>query len=233
MIPKIIHQTSRTKNLSSEEERLRRRIRRIMPDWQLNIWDDADNLEIVRKFFPAEFDKFNSLRRGVVKADIARCVYLFAYGGLYIDTDYKILKPIDDEILSHQCVLPVSRSDDQSSPEFRICNSVMLSMPSHPFLKAFLGQIFSCPYLEKLPENLVEKVTGPEGLTKFYLENKSSYPDIYVPPRKFFHPLITMKGLSYDHRYSSYGAHLCWGSWRSKGLLRNAKTYLTRKISSF
>lgn len=233
MIPKIIHQTSPTKNLSPEEERLRRRVVRMMPDWKMNLWDDEDNVHIVGKFFPEYLDTFNSIGRGVVKADIARCVYLYAFGGLYIDTDYKVLKPIGDEIVSHNCVLPVSRSDDQMSPDFRICNSVFASVPKYPFWKAFLDQIFSFPELEKLPENLVEKVTGPEGLTQFYLDNRKFYPDIFVPPRKMFHPQITLRGLSYDHSYPSYGAHYCWGSWRSKGVLKNVKNYLVRKVTSF
>lgn len=204
-----------------------------MPDWEMNLWDDADNLNIARDFFPEYLEKFSSIRRGVVKADIARCMYLFAFGGLYIDTDYKILRPIGDDILSYRCILPVSRSDDKLSPDFRICNSVFASVPKYSFWKSFLDHIFSFPELESLPENLVEKVTGPEGLTQFYLDNKELYEGIFVAPRKFFHPQITLKGFSYDHSYPSYGAHLCWGSWRSKGLLKNTKNYLTRKLTSF
>ncbi len=233
MIPKLIHQTSRSKILSPEEERLRRRTAKILPNWKMNIWDDRDNIEIVRKSFPDHFDKFMAIKRGVVKADIVRCVYLYAFGGLYIDTDYKILRPIGDEILKCHCVLPVSRSDDQASPDFRICNSVLASEPRHPFWEGFLNRIFTFPDLEQLPESLVEKVTGPEGLTRFYLDNRNVYTDLYVAPRKFFHPLITCKGLSYDRSYPSYGAHLCWGSWRSKGIFKSVKTFITRKLTSF
>jgi mannosyltransferase OCH1-like enzyme len=233
MIPKLVHQTSASKLLSPEEERLRRRIKALMPDWKINTWDDGDNAKIVMNSFPKYFDKFAAIRRGVVKADIARCVYLYSFGGVYIDTDYKILRPIDEEILQYHCVLPVSRSEDPLSPYFRVCNSVMASDARHPFWEEFLAQIFSVPNLEDLPEKVVEKVTGPEGLTKFYLDNRSRFPDIFVPPRKFFHPQIKYKGLSYDRSYPSYGAHLCWGSWRSRGILRDFKTLITRKLSSF
>jgi mannosyltransferase OCH1-like enzyme len=233
MIPKLIHQTSRSKLLTPEEERLVRRIKTLMPDWKINLWDDNDNIEILNKAFPEYCTRFMSIKRGVMRADIARCVYLYLFGGLYIDTDYKMLRPIGIEILKYPCVLPVSRSDDPSSPLFRICNSVIASEARHPFWEGFLNQIFSFPDLENLPESVVEKVTGPEGLTKFYLANRSQFPEVFVPPRKFFHPQITYRGLSFDRSYPSYGAHLCWGSWRSKGMLRGAKTFITRKLSSF
>jgi hypothetical protein len=70
-------------------------------------------------------------------------------------------------------------------------------------------------------------------LTKFYVRNRSQYPEIYLPPRNAFHPLITYKGLSWEKGHSSYGAHLCWGSWRTKDPLRKAKTLIVRKITCF
>jgi mannosyltransferase OCH1-like enzyme len=43
MIPKLIHQTSASKDISFEERQLQKRLRRILPDWELKLWDDADN----------------------------------------------------------------------------------------------------------------------------------------------------------------------------------------------
>ena len=149
-----------------------------------------------------------------------------------MDTDYKLLRPFDPALLRYRCVLPVSRDDDPASLGFRVCNSVFASEPGYPLWADFIGSIFDHTP-EALDEAEVEAITGPEGLTAFVLANRARYAGLVFPPRKDFHPPITTYGLSYDKTSASYGAHLCWGSWRSKSPLRAAKTLLVRKITSF
>ena len=233
MIPKIVHQTARTKSLSPEEDRLRRRAKSLLPCWEMRLWDDRDNLDLMERHLPQFLAKFKNIQRGVVKADIARCLYMYAFGGLYMDTDYKLLRSISDELLHEECILPASRDADPLSPGFRIGNAVLASEPRHKFWEYFLTELFANPDLQTLPEGLVEKVTGPEGLTEFYLRHREFHSRVYIPDKRFFHPRITWHGFSYDRGFRAYGAHLCWGSWRSKRLLPKVKILLTRKLSSF
>ena len=158
---------------------------------------------------------------------------MYVYGGFYFDTDYKLLRRIEDDFLRNTCVLPISRNNDTNSPEFRVCNSVLGSTPNYPFWKDFVCHIFETQDVDRVDEYNIEKITGPEGLTKFYVENINRYPEIHLPRRNSFHPLITFRGLSYEKGHSSYGAHLCWGSWRTKDLARKIKTMAVRKITCF
>jgi len=233
VIPKIVHQTAKTKLLSPEEDRLRRRVNRLMPGWEMRLWDDAENLDLMERHLPQFSARFKNIRRGVVKADIARCVYMHAFGGLYIDTDYKLLRPIPEELLLKQCILPASRDSDPSSPEFRLGNAVLASEPGHKFWEYFLTDIFANANLENLPEGVVEKVTGPEGLTDCFLRHPECHSLVYIPEKRFFHPKITWQGFSYDRSFGAYGAHLCWGSWRSQAFVPKVKILLARKLSSF
>jgi mannosyltransferase OCH1-like enzyme len=233
VIPKVVHQTARTTSLSPEEERLRRRAKRLMPGWEMRLWDDTDNLDLMKRHLPQFSAKFTSIQRGVVKADIARCLYMHAFGGFYMDTDYKLLRSISDELLHNECILPASRDADPVNLGFRIGNAILASEPGHKFWVNFLTDIFANPNLENLPEGLVEKVTGPEGLTAFYLRHREFHSRIYIPNKHFFHPTITWQGVSYDRGFRAYGAHLCWGSWRSRRLLPKVKILLARKLSSF
>jgi mannosyltransferase OCH1-like enzyme len=233
MIPKIIHQTAPTKYLSPEEDRLRKRAMNVLKGWQFKLYDDQDNVGVILKAFPDRVATFRSIQRGVVRADIARYAYLYLFGGVYIDTDYKILRNIDDDVLNHVCVLPVSRSSDIGSPEFRLGNAILASEPRQLFWAEFISEIFAVSNLTKLPEHLVEDVTGPHGITRFYLNNKNKFQDVFLPSRELFHPKATMKGLSYKHSNKSYGVHLCWGSWRSKSLARRVTHYFKRKVTSF
>jgi mannosyltransferase OCH1-like enzyme len=227
VIPRIVHQTSR--RLTPEEARLSRRVRTLLPSWKYRLWNDEQNEALVRDRFPQYLSSFQSIRRGVIKADVARYMYMFAFGGFYLDTDYKLVLAIDDEALSHSCVLPVSRNSDGL---FRLGNAVFGSEPAHPFWSDFLVRIFSHAQLSDLPEASIEKTTGPEGLTNFYMERRDIYKDIFLPPREVFHPELTYLGFSFQRGEKTVGAHLCWGSWRTKGPLGIMRAIAVRKLTS-
>jgi mannosyltransferase OCH1-like enzyme len=204
-------------------------MRTLLPSWEYRIWNDQETETFVAERFPQYLSSFLSIKRGVVKADIARCMFLFVYGGFYFDTDYKLLHPIDEGMLSHPCVLPVSRN---SGSVFRIGTAVLGSEPSHPIWKDFVERIFLQDQLSDLAEADIEKTTGPEGLTRFYLERKHLYDDAFLPPREVFHPAITHMGFAFDRGAATVGAHLCWGSWRTRGALSNLRNVAVRKLTS-
>lgn len=226
MIPRIIHQTAPTKILSWEEERLAERLRGVLRGWEYRLWDDSDNQRLIGNTFPQFADTFSSITRGVVKADIARYVFLYVHGGFYFDTDYKIYKPIEDDILSHACVLPVSRDPDGDGV-FRLGNAILGSVPGHAFWSDFVEHLFADSGLSAIQENRVEATTGPEGLTDFYVAHKDRYANAHLPARRLFHPEVTLSSPAKD----AYGVHLCFGSWRSGNLLRNLKNFVTRKVA--
>jgi hypothetical protein len=144
-------------------------------------------------------------------------MYMSTYGGFYFDTDYKIKHQIPESILRAPCVLPISRGTfaECGTSRFRLGNAVIGSVPSHPFWSDFLAFIFSRD-LDNLAEDRVEKITGPEGLTDYYVARLADFPDIVTPERELFHPRIYAAGWRSDAGHSSVGQHLCWGSWRSK-----------------
>lgn len=231
-IPKIVHQTS--KHLTANEFRLARRLQTVMPEWEYRLWTDADNHMLVQQHFPQYFPMFSSIKRGVVKADIARYMYMAVHGGFYCDTDYKMFRPLDEQLLEHKCILPLSRNSEEC---FRIGNAVFASSPEHPFWFDFLAHLFngreikSC--VENLAEDRIEKVTGPEGLTEFYLAHREHYTDIWLAPTPYFHPSVGCKGLRIARTAQTYGAHLCWGSWRTKSPFTRAIDTSLRVLASF
>jgi mannosyltransferase OCH1-like enzyme len=232
VIPKRIHQTAPTKHLSWEERRMSSRMKSILKGWDYALWDDFDNDRLVAEFFPQFVEQYRKIERGVARADIARCMYLYVHGGFYFDTDYKILSPIGDDILSHPCVLPISRGSVDDIDSLRLGNAVMGSSPRHPFWEDFLDDLFSSDSLRTLGEDKIEKTTGPEGLSTFFIKNRAKYSDVALPLREIFHPRLTTANLSYDARNGTLGAHLCWGSWRTKHFPRSARNICTRKITA-
>ena len=98
MIPKIIHQTWKTKNLPVNFKKYSSTWKNFHPIWDYKLYDDNDCLAIVKKYFPQFLDTYLNLPIPVMKADMFRYMILYQFGGLYADIDAEALKPFDDLI---------------------------------------------------------------------------------------------------------------------------------------
>ncbi|MET0289444.1 MAG: glycosyltransferase [Pseudoxanthomonas sp.] len=232
MIPAIFHLTAPTKNLYWEERRIQGRLQRMLSNWTGYLWDDADNSLLMRKAFPLFADRYEAIPFGVMKADIARCAYMHAYGGFYFDTDYKLLRQLDGAILAGTCVLPIEEGKVDSE-DFKIGNAVFGSEPGHPFWAAFIEYVFTQHVPETLDDHrMIPMISGPRGMTIFYNANRERFTDIDFPPRDAFHPDRTWFGLGQRAGKDAFGSHLCWASWRGKSTRRAVTNFLRRKLTA-
>lgn len=228
MIPQIIHQTARTSNISWEERQLVKRMRRIMPDWEYMFHDDDDNAKLIKTHFPQYYSVYNAIPKGVAKADIARLVYMYVYGGFYFDTDFKLIKPVPEWMLEKEQLIMVSREEP-----LKYGNAILASSPRGCFFKGYIEHIFESDKLKHLEENHVEVTTGPEALTAFYLANEDKYRDsVTIVPRTYFNPPVMKRGLDIQTTEESVGVHLCWGSWRSGSLIKRVYIFIKRKLQA-
>jgi mannosyltransferase OCH1-like enzyme len=238
-IPRRIHQTARTKDLSSEEQRLARRLRRHLPGWSYTLWSDADNRALIARCFPDHLSQYDRIQAGVMKADIARVAALYEQGGFYFDTDYKLVRPISEVLLMHGCILAIERgsigaegSDLRFSADFRLGNAVLAAAPGHRLLADFVNHIFA--QLETAPRSEIAlmKISGPHALTRFYLDSYRRFNDVWLAPQSVFLPDLTLGGLSYAADAATLGVHLCWGSWRAKHRMPSFKNLFRRTLTS-
>jgi hypothetical protein len=232
MIPHVFHLTAPSKQLLWEERRVKARLHRLLPGWEGFLWDDADNAALMQSVFPQFAARYDAIRFGVLKADIARCAYLHAYGGFYFDTDYKLLRALEPALLEQACVLPVEEGRPGSG-DFKIGNAVLASRAGHPFWSDFIAHIFTAHAPENLDDHrLIPHVSGPSGLTDFYLDQGWRYHDLHFPLRDHFHPDRTWFGLGHLGGKDAVGSHLCWASWRGKQPHRMVSNYLRRKLTA-
>ena len=98
MIPKIIHQTWKTKNLPVDFKNYSSAWKNLHPTWDYRLYDDNDCLFIVKKYFPQFLDTYLNLPIPVMKADMFRYMIIYQFGGLYADIDAEALKSFDDLI---------------------------------------------------------------------------------------------------------------------------------------
>lgn len=214
MIPRIVHLTTKTGELTKDEKLILKKNKKIFSDWEFKIYSDEDNHRIIEEFFPEFLDKYNNISRGVMKADVVRCLYLYLYGGLYIDTDYQFFKHIPDEWLNKECVIPAEHYESDGTPFLGNC--IFFSQKGYGFWYDFIKHLFENYDLSSTKEHEIISCTGPGGVTKFFLENKDKYPSLTYTPKAVFHPSIINHRLGIKKGQETVGAHYCFGGWRGK-----------------
>lgn len=228
MIPKILHQCS--KSYVWEERRLARRARELMPDFEYHAWTDESNLQLVKDAAPQFLQDYLSIPAGVIRVDIARCLYMYVYGGIYFDTDYVFYKPLDERFLANYCVLAIEEEDCKSiGGNPKLGNAFMASAPGFDMWLKFVDTIFA---KHRAGETDIVFLSGPHALTLFLQDHPEYRQQITIMPGHIIYPEFTRTKLSAKKTTQTIGAHLCWGSWRGKSLVQYLRSRLRRWISA-
>lgn len=215
MIPQVIHQTYKTKELPLRLKKYQEKLLGLHSGWKYYLWDDQDNAELLQKYYPALYECYQRLPLKIMKVDFIRYVYLYHYGGLYLDLDYELLKPFD--FLDYSLVLPM---ETDSKRDFRLGNALLASVARHPFWEKVLEEI-NCRCLDLsvfIEEDDVIDLSGPGLVTKVYLKYFNNDPLIFLPARNFFNPPRPRNLQEYVklvETKQTYGIHHCEGSWRA------------------
>jgi len=98
-IPKVIYQTWKSKNLPIQIQKHIDEMLSYNLDYEYIFYDDND----IKEFIKDNYDKkinlaYDMLKIGAAKADLWRYLILYKNGGIYIDVDSKIKKPLNDLI---------------------------------------------------------------------------------------------------------------------------------------
>jgi Glycosyltransferase sugar-binding region containing DXD motif len=186
-IPRIIHQTWKSQDLPPQLARFAARWRELNPHYEYRLWTDAQNDAFVRAEFPDYYALYRSFPREIYRADLARCLYLWRFGGVYVDLDVEPLRPLDPFLSSHgDCVLgaePEAHAQKRRGKATLACNAVMASVPGHPFWAKMLEEIASRAAAGGEPVG----VTGPIALDAAHerygaeLAVTVSAPDAFFP----------------------------------------------------
>lgn len=156
-------------------------------------------------------------------ADYVRLAALYEYGGIYLDTDIKLVKSFDTLL----------NQDAFMGFEDGVCVScgVIAVKPHNKFIKEILDVYNSDSFLyEENKQANVKMVT--ELLCKYGLkqDNSEQYVcGIHIYPKTYFNPMDYFG--NWDKTKNTYGIHLYSGSWLSEEeqeKLRKRKKTLVR-----
>lgn len=95
-IPRIIHQTYKTRELPEHWKQTPDSWKEHHPTWKYIFWDDKRCRALVAKHFPKYLKIFDSYPYPIQRADSIRYMMLYMYGGLYADLDMMAKKSVDD-----------------------------------------------------------------------------------------------------------------------------------------
>lgn len=129
-VPKQIMQTY--KSLDKVPEFVIKNIKKDNPDWKYIFYSDEDAEKFLEEEYPPPIlEKFKSFSRGAHKADLFRLCWLYKNGGVYVDIDTHLLKPVNDIIGENDLIIPITLV---SKKRTRLLNCFMVSKKGDPLI---------------------------------------------------------------------------------------------------
>lgn len=180
------------------------------PGWEIKLWgnDDVPPLRNQQQFDAAE--------TWAGKSDVLRYEIVETHGGVYVDTDFQCLRPIDELLFGCECFLGREVSTG------RIANALFGGVAGHPFFRLLIDLVPRY-FHPKSPHR-----TGPTLFTRL----GKNYGGVRIFEHSLFYPLdpdqavLAKKGLLTEIDFSrAYAVHWYGGSWLGQALLSDRLWY--------
>ena len=162
MIPKIIHQTWRDKNLPPIIYNLvSENIKTLKSQgYELMFWTDEMILKLISEEYPHFYNIYKLARTGVQKGDIARILLVYHHGGIYVDLDVLILRDFGEFLDMNSDKLyityePSGQTKALYNSDKYICNAFFAANKNNNMLKMVLNNIPE--YIKHYTENIFQK----------------------------------------------------------------------------
>lgn len=221
-IPKLIWQTAKDySQIHNNSKKLIKSWFTKNPGYQWLFMDDFRCENFIRDNFNKEFyDMYKALPLGIMKADVWRVCVVYAYGGIYIDTDCECIMPIDSWIQNNSLIVA------EEVPCGDIANYAFAASPRHPALLSAINRFVelynSDTYLDKSEPTPIQNFGQygfSDGVLRYLKENAGPKDKVFRYHESRFTDVITDNSFVVHHSHS-----LRWdneNSWR-----RHAEEFL-------
>lgn len=174
-----------------------------MPTWEIIEWNEH-NFDLSQNSFAQEaFDK----KRYAFVTDYCRLKLLYDHGGLYMDSDMLVVKPLDRFLESHAFT-----GHETSS---LTVTAIMGSVKGHNWIKLLLDYYTNRAYNEQTNTNIITQLSRP------LIVRENEYGFRFLEDDVVIYPIHTF--CSYNHQKleiipheDAYAYHLFAGSWTSR-----------------
>lgn len=200
-----------------------------LPDCRFKLWNES-NFDVASVPFVKEAYE---ARKYAFVADYVRLYALYTEGGVYLDTDVRILKPLDgflkyDFVAAHEYhpgLFAMDRDEVASDGAVKeqgkkirglgVGSAVMLAVPGHPYIKDcmefYLQRHFVDGQGRPLHHEFIVGWILSKAAEKYGYRYGTRAEDLscgmrILPPDVFVHNSLFLD-------WHSYAIHLCMGSW--------------------
>jgi FkbM family methyltransferase len=229
---KVIHFTVRNASeLSATQAEVIECARKLHKHWEIKIWSDPDPTHDNSEFLLNRY--WSRVNSGAQLADLLRLDIVHRFGGVYVDSDLKLLRPLDALAESFDFFIA-------SEDGYKLTNAVFGACKQSPVLRSLIDEL-----LRAEPDWTLEPwlTTGPS----FFAQHLKWRKDITVLPRETFYSYYPHYGeideqARKNHR-QSHGEHLWATSWiavvpqnklkrsdQGNGITSNAKVIVKKAI---
>lgn len=217
-IPKIIHYVWMGRGPKSELfQKCYNSWKQYLPEYEIIEWNE-DNFDINSNMYVKQ--AYENKKWAFV-SDYVRLYAVYNYGGVYMDTDVEVIKPLD-RFLEHGAFSGFENETD-------IPTGIMAGEKGHPWYELLLSYYDNKPFInEKGEMDLTTNVVTITNMTcqKYGLQRNGELQEfgdgLVLYPRRFFCPLDYIKFRDSHKKITSdtYTIHHFAGSWDETSKVR-------------
>lgn len=207
MIPRTIHYcwfggASKPKSV----ERCIDSWKKYCPDFEIVEWNEK-NFDVSQNLYCKQaYDA----RKWAFATDYARLSIIYQYGGIYLDTDVEVIRPLDP-LLAHDCFIG-------RQPGFQVNTGAGFgACAGHPVIKRMIDDYEGIPFVKDNGE--LDLWTCPHRNSQWLFENglhkDDSFQEIHgvaIYPIEYFSPKDAYTRSTHITT-NTYSIHHCDGSW--------------------
>lgn len=195
MIPRIIHQTYKTKHLPPQLQQISEDIQKTCPEFEYRLYDDDDIVNFIKENYDEEtltlYNRINP-KLGMARADFFRYLLMYKVGGVYLDIKSKPLIDLDKLLLpEHKFVTSHWWEPNHANiikyylGEYQ--NWHIICEPNHPIIEAVIKSVKNNirnyknnPTYARNIKYAVLQVTGPICYSREIVRLKDQYSDGFI-----------------------------------------------------
>jgi mannosyltransferase OCH1-like enzyme len=211
MIPKIIHYCWFGGNPMPKNERAYvEGWKKLLPDYEFILWDE-NNFDI--NTVPFTQQVADAKKWGFI-VDYVRAYAVYNYGGIYLDTDVELLKPLDDLLETNICF---GGFENESLGKYNIAPGLIFAGEKGCIIAKDIMD-FYCVYNFKKEDGTLDLTPSPvilyEILKEYGLKQDNTYQELGVftaYPSDYFCPMSESRRITLTK--NTYTVHHCAASW--------------------
>jgi mannosyltransferase OCH1-like enzyme len=229
MIPKTLHYVwVGPKSVPDPVKRLVDGWHRLNPDYDIILWNE-DNIDFSFRFLQAAY----GMRAWNRVSDFVRMWVLLRQGGIYLDTDIELRRPLDD-LLDNRCFMGFQLQEKH--PDW-VNGAVLGAVPGHWFVnrlhRYFVDQMHGWEEVGSFyGPGLITKLLLETGLQS-YSDEPQMVRDIALYPTRWFYPYSWTESFSEDRvTPDTYAIHYWEETWKKRRSISARLSRLMLKTSA-